>query len=169
MPYPQLPKCMTRIQQPVVLMILAWLALPRIKAAWRVTQDLFINQTCGDKHSLETKVNKSWKKKQLISKGKPGTMGRQAKFQIPKMKDKSNASACPTAKSWSHKNRQGHVPFDEDTQRQSSTQPHCIHMSERDSSTPRRGSGDTYICNTPDYLAHNPPMARIKPHRIYSV
>ena len=144
MAYLKFQECMTKIQCPLVIMILAWVALPRIKTAWTLTQDLFNKQTCGEKHSLEAKVNQSWKKKQLISKGKPGTMGQQATFKIPRIRAKCNASARPTPypKSWSHKNRQGYVPFAEYAQRQSSTQPHYIPMSERDSPNPQRGSGD---------------------------
>ena len=141
---------MTRIQQPVVLMILAWLALPRIKAAWIVTQELFINQTCGDKHLLETKVNKNWKKKQLISKAKPGIMGQQAKFKRSRIKDKSKASACSKSKFGRQINRQGYLPFSEYAQRH------------------RRESGDPHICNTPDHIDYEPLIARIKPYKVYS-
>ena len=60
---------MTKFQQPVGLIILAWLALPRLKAAWIATQELFINQTCGDKHLLETKVKQKLEKETADLKG----------------------------------------------------------------------------------------------------
>ena len=124
MAYLQFQECMTKMQCPLALMILAWLALPRIKTAWTITQDLFIKQTCGDKHSPEAKVNQSWKKKQLTSKGKPSTKkGQQATFKIPRVKAKCNASAFPKtyADSCSHQNRQGYVPFAEYAQWQFSS------------------------------------------------
>ena len=147
MSYLQLPKFMTKFQQPVVLIVLTWLALPRLKAAWIATQEFFTNQTCGDKPSLETKINNNWKKKQLISKAKPGIMGQQAKFKRSRIKDKSKASACSKSKFGRQINRQGYLPFREYAQRH------------------RRGSGDPHICNTPDY---EPLIARIKPQKVYS-